>query len=156
MSAPTMPFRISTPTELVVDTDAASYVQAEDATGRFGILPHHATFLTVLVPSVVTWREPGGVEHFVAVRGGIFEVTWPGGVNIVSREAFANDDLEVLRRSVLARSHAEIEAEQREHLHATRLHLAFMRQVNRYLRGGDGNGRHGDMAARLTGEPESL
>lgn len=156
MTEPIMGLRVSTPAEIVVDTDNACYVQAEDATGSFGILPRHATFLTVLVPSVVTWREPGGGDRFVAVRGGILEVAWPGGVKIVSREAFAHDDLEVLRQHVLSQSHAEIEAEQREHLHATRLHLAFMRQVHRYIRGDDNNGRHGGMAARLTDEPESL
>lgn len=156
MTEPAMGFRISTPTEVVVETDNAAYVQAEDATGRFAILPRHATFLTVLVPSVVTWREPGGADRFVAVRGGILEVTWPGGVNVVSREAFAHDDLEVLRKAVLAQSHEQVEAEQREQLHTTRLHLAFMRQIGRSLHGTDGNGRHGVLAARLTGDPDSL
>ncbi len=69
-----MKLNVSTPLAIVVDADDLVYLRAEDETGAFGILPGHADFLTALAVSVMTWRDRTGVEHYIAVRGGILEV----------------------------------------------------------------------------------
>ncbi len=43
-----MRLRIVTPLSVVVDDDNVVSVRAEDATGGFGIMAHHADFLTVV------------------------------------------------------------------------------------------------------------
>jgi F-type H+-transporting ATPase subunit epsilon len=128
-----MRLRVATPTAVVVDASETTSVRAEDATGHFGILPGHADFLTVLEPSVVTWRDAAGREHFVAIRGGILTVREGRLVEVVTREAVADDDLTVLREAVVAHLRDEAQVEARERAHAGRLHLAFIRQMTRYL-----------------------
>ena len=63
----------------------------------------------------------------------------PIAQEVVTREALAGDDLARLQRDVLERLRAEEEEERRERQQATRLHLAFLRQIGRYLHG---NGDH--------------
>ena len=50
-----MNLRLTTPTRLLLDREV-TYVQAEDTSGRFGILPGHEPYLTAVVPSVVIKR----------------------------------------------------------------------------------------------------
>jgi len=93
--------RVSMPTQLVLEQEV-SYVQAEDATGRFGILPGHERFLTVLVPSILlyrTGRRGGGRESYVAVRQGVLRVT-EEGVSVAAREAVASENLGELQESL--------------------------------------------------------
>ena len=92
---------VTTPTRVVVDREV-SYVQAEDRSGRFGLLPGHENFLTALVPSVLIYRSgPGGAgrEAYVAVRRGILRVT-PEGVQVAVRDAHASDDLAGLQEEI--------------------------------------------------------
>lgn len=133
-----MRLRVATPMAVVVDAPDAVAIRAEDGSGHFGILPGHIDFLTVLEPSVVTWRDEQGREHFVAVRGGILTVQEGRTVEVATREAVAGDDLAALQAAVLARMRADAQAEERERAHATRLHAAFIREMTRYLRSGTG------------------
>lgn len=142
-----MRLRVATPMAVVVDAPDAVAIRAEDGSGHFGILPGHIDFLTVLEPSVVTWRDEQGREHFVAVRGGILTVQEGRTVEVATREAVAGDDLVALQAGVLASMRAEEQAEERERAHAARLHAAFIQQMTRYLRSGTatrgpGRGRH--------------
>src|SRR5512144_3238928 len=141
-----MRLRVATPMAVVVDAPDAVAIRAEDGSGHFGILPGHIDFLTVLEPSVVTWREQGR-EHFVAVRGGILTVQEGRTVEVATREAVAGDDLAALQAAVLASMRAEAQAEEHDRAHAARLHAAFIQQMTRYLRSGTGTrgpgrGRH--------------
>ena len=101
-----MRLRVATPMAVVVDAPDAVAIRAEDGSGHFGILPGHIDFLTVLEPSVVTWRDEQGREHFVAVRGGILTVQEGRTVEVATREAVAGDDLAALQAAVLARMRA--------------------------------------------------
>jgi len=65
---------VITPLAIIVEAGDVVHLRAEDETGAFGILSGHADFLTALAVSVVSWRDGHGVEHHVAVRGGILEV----------------------------------------------------------------------------------
>ena len=58
-----MRLRLTTPTKLVLDREV-TYVQAEDPSGRFGILPGHENYLTAIVPSILVYRyDEGGRER---------------------------------------------------------------------------------------------
>jgi F-type H+-transporting ATPase subunit epsilon len=133
-----MKLTVVTPLAIVLDAVEAIHVRAEDASGAFGILPHHADFLTVLAVSVVTWRDPEGQEHHVAVRGGMFDVRGGDSVTIATREAIRGDDLERLERDVLTAFQSEAAQEQAARNDAERLYIAALRQIYRFLRpGGD-------------------
>ena len=77
-------------------------MQAEDPSGRFGILPGHERYLTALAPSILIYRYlQNGSEHesYVAVRSGVLRVT-PDGVHVAVQEAHADDDLAGLQKRI--------------------------------------------------------
>lgn len=129
-----MKLTVYTPLEVAVEATDVAHVRAEDATGAFGILSGHADFLTVLVTSVLTWRESHGREHYIAVRGGVLEVRGGDGVFVATREAVAGDDLRQLETEVVSRFERERAAERMARVGAERLYLAAVRQIVRYLR----------------------
>ena len=131
-----MRLTVTTPLAIVLDADDVAHVRAEDATGAFGILPHHADFLTALPVSVVTWRDGAGAEHHVAVRGGMLEVSHGDTVAVAMREAVPGDDLHRLETEVLAVFRHAIEQEKTARTDAQRLYLAAIRRISRLLRPG--------------------
>ncbi len=108
-----MRLRLTDPTHVLVDRDV-TYVQAEDMSGRFGVLDGHEPYLTALVPSILVYRyERNGRERegYVAVRNGVLRVT-DDGVQVAVRGAHLSNDLAGLqdeirknRRNVAARSY---------------------------------------------------
>ncbi len=129
-----MRLRIVTPLAVVVDEDGVVALRAEDATGSFGILPHHADFLTSLAISVVSWESSNATRRHCAVRRGVLSVAGGHDIAIATREAVPGDDLANLDETVLARFRADIETERTEHVESTRLHLNAIRQIMRHLR----------------------
>jgi F-type H+-transporting ATPase subunit epsilon len=127
---------VTTPSGIVVDVAVVRHVRAEDDTGAFGLLSHHADLLTVLAISVVTWRDEDDREHHVAVRGGVLTMTGGARIEIATREAECGDDLETLERVVVARYRAYVEASAAASSETARLEGAMVRQVLRYLRPG--------------------
>lgn len=125
--------RVATPLERVVDTRDAVYVEAEDATGRFGILSRHADFLTVLAVSVLTWRDAGGREHHIAVRGGVLRVSSGARVDVATRQAVGEETLERLGEAVLARLRQEVEEQAEARTAMARLELSLVRSLRDYL-----------------------
>lgn len=67
-----------------------SALQAADSSGRFGLLPQHELFLTVLVPCLITYRDAAGREGCAAVDGGILLLE-DGRLTIVTAEAVVAD-----------------------------------------------------------------
>src|SRR5579872_7445710 len=95
---------VTTPTEIALDQHSIQHVRDEDPSGAFGIESGHADVLTTLPICVVRWRDSGGDgEHYIAVRGGVLRVREGKVVEIATREAVINDDLEHLRSEVLIR-----------------------------------------------------
>ncbi len=135
-----MRLRITTPLALAVDEPDVRAVRAEDASGGFGILPHHADFLTRLAMSVLSWERADGTRHYCAVRRGVLTVTGGSEVAVATREAVPGDDLATLDAVVLHRFRADIEAERVEHVESTRLQLNAIRQIMRHLRPDGGSG----------------
>lgn len=129
-----MRLRVFTPLAIVVDTAGIAHMRAEDESGAFGVLPGHADFLTVLAISVVTWRDEDGVEHYLAVRGGVLQIQGGETTEIATPEAVRGDDLQQLETDVLARFRRRLSDEQAARSDAQRLYVAAMRQIVRFLR----------------------
>jgi F-type H+-transporting ATPase subunit epsilon len=129
-----MRLTVSTPLAVVVDTEDVAHLRAEDETGAFGILPRHDNFLTVLTVSVMTWRDGKGIEHHVAVRGGMLEVRDGSSIAVATREAVPGDDLHLLETEVLTLFRQRENEEQAAHADAERLYLAAIRQILDLLR----------------------
>lgn len=127
---------VTTPMAVVLDQDGVEHVRAEDETGAFGILKGHADFMTVLSVCVLVWRDAAGAEHYIAVRGGVLTVRDGGLIDVATRDAVRDDDLRKLDASILSRFREDAEAEEQSRVSATRLHLAAIRQVQRYLQAG--------------------
>lgn len=144
---------VTTPTAVIVDAADAAYVQAEDDSGVFGILPGHADFLSVLAPSVMTWRDGAGTERYVAVRGGVLAVRGGQSVEVASREAVPGDDLHALQRMVGARLRQGAEEEAHARSRTAQLQLAAFRQIYHYLQDGRGE-RDGPRSMHLGAESD--
>lgn len=86
-------------------------VQAVDATGSFGLCPGHEDFCTALVPSILTYRDDAGIDHYVAVDGGVLLLE-NGHVAIATREAVPSDDLDDVSVAVASLLRARRESEQ--------------------------------------------
>jgi len=97
-----MNLRLTTPTRLLLDREV-TYVQAEDTSGRFGILPGHEPYLTAVVPSILVYRyrDEEGVEQeaYFALRHGVLRVT-ARGVQVAVRDAYASEELAALEEEV--------------------------------------------------------
>jgi len=147
---------VTTPVAVIVDADDIRHVRAEDETGAFGILAGHADFITTLAISVITWRNHAEEEHHVAVRGGVLTVQGGALVEVATRQAVGEDTLAKLGRAVLATLREEAAAEEQSRVSATRLHLAAIRQLQRYLEAGRQpvpQGPPPELGAAFRGEP---
>ena len=132
-----MRLSVATPLAIVIEVSDVAHLRAEDDTGAFGILPGHADFLTALAVSVVTWRDESGIEHHVALRGGMLEVRDGDTIAIATPEAVTSEDLHRLVVEVLDTFRRELLEEQAARTDARRLYLAAIRQIARFLRGGE-------------------
>ncbi len=148
-----MRLNVSTPLAVIVDADEVTHLRAEDETGAFGVLPGHADFLTVLMVSVVTWRDPSGAEHYVAVRGGMLEVRGGDSIVIATKEAVHCDDLHHLETEVLVAFRRGLEEDQAARTDAQRLYLAAVRQICCFLRSDNAPAAPGGPSARRYDRP---
>lgn len=130
----TLHLTVTTPAQILVDSDDVAAVRAEDESGSFGILPGHADLLTTLVPSVVRWRTADGGAGFCAVRGGVFTVSVGRNVAVACREGVLGDSLEELEANVRAVRAQQIEADRKARVEQVRFHALAVRQLLRYLR----------------------
>ena len=125
---------VTTPSQILVESDDVVAVRAEDQSGSFGILPGHADLLTVLVPSVLRWRTADGAARYCAVRGGVFTVAAGRDIAVACREGVVGDSLEDLEAKVRTVRAQELEADRKTRVEQVRLHALAVRQLLRYLR----------------------
>src|SRR5262245_42400079 len=130
----TLHLTVTTPAQVLAESDNVVAVRVEDQSGSFGILPGHADLLTVLVPSVVRWRTADGAARFCAVRGGVFTVSAGRDVAVACREGVLGDSLEDLEGKVRAVRARQREADRKARVAQARLHTLAVRQPVRYLR----------------------
>jgi len=64
--------RIVTPTRLLLDEEVDE-VTAPGALGEFGVLPNHITFLTLLVPGEMSYKQ-GMTRYYLSLSDGYAEV----------------------------------------------------------------------------------
>ncbi len=133
-----MKLTVATPGRVVLEADAVASLRAEDATGSFGVLPGHADLLTVLTPSVIAWRDGGGTEHYVAVRGGILTVQGGSAIRVASREAVAGDDVETIAAELEAAAAALRDREAEARTEAAGLESAVVRCIQDILQAAAG------------------
>ena len=101
-----------TPERQLLDTEIEE-VYAPGVLGQFGVLPEHVNFLTALGTGELRYRTKG-VDHYVAVSGGILEVL-DDVVTVLADSAEAAEEIDVARaqqaderiRSALARTAAD-------------------------------------------------
>jgi F-type H+-transporting ATPase subunit epsilon len=125
---------ITTPGRVVVSQDEVLAVRAEDESGSFGILPGHAELLTVLPPSVVSWRGADGSTGFCAVARGVLTVRAGREVAIAARQAVPGGNLGTLAEQVVERFRAEADAERSARVAAMQLQMKALRQIMQMLR----------------------
>ncbi len=125
---------ITTPFRLAVDESGVAAIEAEDATGRFGMLPRHADFLAVLVPSVVSWQMENGDRRYCAIHGGILTVGHGDIIAVSSRDAVPGDDLVRLEREVVTRFTRRREEEVAARAATERMMLSALRQIIAFVR----------------------
>ena len=92
---------------------AVDHVIAPGTEGDFGVLPHHAPFMSTLKNGVVRVLEGEAVSMRVFVRGGFADVT-PEGLTILAEEAVNLADLdasELAEKLEDARDAASVEPE---------------------------------------------
>lgn len=133
-----MRFTVTTPLRVVIDAKDVRSLRAEDETGSFGVLPGHADFLTVLTISVVTWRNSEDREEHVAVRGGTLIVRQDQHVEVVTRDAVSEETLGALSEAVVQHWRKEKKVENEAGLSASRLQLAAIHLIERYVEAGCG------------------
>lgn len=130
---------VTTPFSVILEADEVGYVQAEDETGSFGILPGHGDFITALPASVILWRDRQKHEHYVVVRSAVLVVHDRQCIDIAAREAVGEDSLVSVAEAIASRFREEVETEEESRVASTRLHLAAIRQLQRYLDAGRDN-----------------
>ena len=125
--------RVTAPTRLILDRDV-TYVQAEDPSGRFGILPQHEPYLTAVVPSILVYRyHDGGREReaYIAVRHGVLRVTG-GEVQVAVRDAHASDDLAGLQEEIRKARESRGERSYRSSRSLYQMQIAAWRRLMEY------------------------
>lgn len=90
--------KVLTPTQTVVD-ETATQVRAEGLEGAFCLLPRHRDWVAALVPGIVGFTTPAGLEYFVAVDQGVLSKRG-AEVLIAVRRAVREGDLRRLRQVV--------------------------------------------------------
>ncbi len=129
----TMRLRLTDPTTLVLDTEA-TYVQAEDASGRFGVLPGHEGMLTALVPGILVYRvleQETERERYAAVRRGVLRVS-PEGVEVAARELVLSENMADLEKEISGRRTFQAARSYRSVRSLYQMQLAAWRRLMEY------------------------
>lgn len=129
-----MKLLITTPLSVALDADGVTAIRAEDATGDFGILPGHQDFVTVLSPSILSYRS-GGEDgpRFVALHGGVLTVRNGHFVEVATREAYVGSNLETLEQTLIHSLEQARESELQARTEGSRLQIAAIRHLQDYL-----------------------
>lgn len=93
-----MRLKVLLPTGVLVD-EAVRKVGAEAADGELTLLPRHADLATALVPGVLSFESPDGVEGFVAVAEGVL-VKCGEEVLVSTRKGVRGSELGQLRARI--------------------------------------------------------
>jgi F-type H+-transporting ATPase subunit epsilon len=135
--ADTLKFEIVTPTAIVYSQDV-HMVTLPAIEGQIGIYPHHVPLLTRIVPGEIIVTKDGQ-DEFLAVGGGLVEITGES-VAIVTDMAVAAKDIdeakaEEARQRAQARLNAKVENEEVATVNAALARSLAQLKVKRRKRG---------------------
>lgn len=112
----------------VVLRERVGAVQAGDASGRFGLLPGHEAFVTLLAPCVLTYRDEQSKERFAAVDGGVL-LLQGDHVAVVTREAVTAERLEDVAEAASAMLEGRRRRERLARTEFAELQTTLLRQL---------------------------
>ncbi len=118
---------ILVPDGAVVQTHAVS-VRAADATGRFGLLPNHEPFVTLLVPCILEYQDDRGHAHYAAADGGVL-LMQENRVSVVTREAVLADRIEQVADAAQAMLEARRTAEKGARAEFAEIQASLVREL---------------------------
>ncbi len=108
-------------------------VSAADGSGRFGLLPGHEAFVTLLAPCVLVYRDEDGREHYAATDGGVLLLE-DNHVQVVTREAVTADRLEEVADAAAQMLEARRLRERLARTEFSELQTALLRQLREVQR----------------------
>jgi F-type H+-transporting ATPase subunit epsilon len=117
----------------VVVQRRVSAVRAADASGRFGLLPGHEAFVTLLVPCLLSYREEDGRERFAAADGGVLLLE-ADRASVVTREAVVADRLEEVADAAAEMLRKRQERERTARTEFAELQTALLRELRKVER----------------------
>jgi F-type H+-transporting ATPase subunit epsilon len=112
--------------ERLVYEDDVDMVIAPGAEGELGILPHHASLMTALVPGEIVIHKAGQDDVLLAVGGGFMEVR-PDKVTILADSAEKAEEIDIARAEAARQRAAERLAEHPVGLDLMRAEYALRR-----------------------------
>ncbi|MGN6545417.1 MAG: hypothetical protein ACTHK7_10250 [Aureliella sp.] len=110
--------------------DRIASLQAADGSGRFGVLPGHEPFLTLLVPCVIACRREDNQQRYVAADGGVLSLQ-DNHVSVVTREAVIADQLEEVADAVVAMLAARRQRERTARAEFAELQSSLLKQLHK-------------------------
>ncbi|HAC63619.1 MAG TPA: F0F1 ATP synthase subunit epsilon [Cyanothece sp. UBA12306] len=93
-----MKLKVLLPTKIFLEAEVTKVV-AEGTNGNFCLLPHHINFVSILVPSLLSFISVEGAERFLAVDEGIL-IKCDTQVWVSTRQCIESQDLKDLRQTV--------------------------------------------------------
>lgn len=93
-----MRLKVTLPTKIALDREVIKVI-AEAENGSFCLLPRHIGFVAALIPGVLSYVSPEGLEEFMAVDKGILVKCGPE-VIIATGNAVMGPDLGTLKKTV--------------------------------------------------------
>ena len=121
-----MNLKVLLPNEVLMDEEVIKVV-AEAENGSFCLLPRHVDFLAALVPGLLAYVTPQGVEQFLAVDEGILVKCGPK-VLVSTRNAVRGPELGSLEQTVEKRFRALEEREKTARSAFAKLEANFIRR----------------------------
>ena len=123
-----MNLKVLLPTGVLLEEEARK-VSLEASDGALTILPRHIDMTTSVVPGVLSFETPGGVEQFAAVSEGVLVVAGDE-VRVSVRKAVRGEALGRLRERVEAEFEKLDEHEQSAKLALNKIEATF---VHRFI-----------------------
>lgn len=120
-----MNLKIMLPAKILLNEEILQ-VTAESTSGEFCLKPRHIGFVTALVPGIMMYVDPDGIEHFLGVDGGIL-IKQGDEVGVATRHA-VRGELGELQDVVRKMQEEYIEREKISRSASARLEIGFYRR----------------------------
>jgi F-type H+-transporting ATPase subunit epsilon len=127
-----MELEILVPDGVVVHTRVEA-LRAADASGHFGLLPRHETFVTLLVPCLLSYREATGRECYAAADGGVLFLE-SARASLVTREAVVAERLEEVADAAATMLRNRQERERAARTEFAELQTSLLRELQKVER----------------------